>query len=113
MDGLSRGFMRDPVFRGLVEKDLANGQHRNETGNPSYFTTAFFHHPHELRNEISEVGFTVDAMIGLEGPVWCFADLDSWMNPADSTTLLSFIRQMETEETLVGSSDHIIIIGQK
>jgi ubiquinone/menaquinone biosynthesis C-methylase UbiE len=45
MDGFSRGFMRDPAFRKLVQTDLANGQHRNETNNPCYFTTAFFHHP--------------------------------------------------------------------
>jgi ubiquinone/menaquinone biosynthesis C-methylase UbiE len=113
MDGFSRGFMRDPVFRGLVERDLANGQHRNETKNPGYFTTAFFHHPHELKAEISEAGFTVSSVIGLEGPAWCLADLPSWMNPADSTTLLDFIRRVETEETLVGASAHIMVVGRK
>ncbi len=113
MDGLSRGFVRDPEFRRLVERDLANGQHRNETRNPNYFTTAFFHHPHELRTEISEAGFTINAVIGLEGPAWCLADLHSWMNEADSTTLLDLIRRVETEETLLGSSAHIMVIAQK
>jgi ubiquinone/menaquinone biosynthesis C-methylase UbiE len=113
MDGFSRGFMRDPVFRRLVETDLASGQHRNETNNPCYFTTAFFHHPHELRTEISEVGFRVNAVIGLEGPVWCLTELHAWNNQADSTTLLDFIRRVETEETLVGASAHLVVIGQK
>jgi hypothetical protein len=31
-----------------VTADLASGQHRNPTGNPAYFTTAYFHRPEEL-----------------------------------------------------------------
>jgi hypothetical protein len=113
MDGFACGFMRDPAFRRLVERDLANGQHRNETGNPSYFTTAYFHHPHELRAEVSEAGFTVNAVIGLEGPVWCCTDLQSWINQVDASTLLNFIRRVETEETVLGASAHLMAIGQK
>src|SRR5207249_8519643 len=31
-DGLWRGFLDDPVFQGIVQDDLTNGQHRNPTG---------------------------------------------------------------------------------
>src|SRR5580693_1915687 len=32
LDGIGRGFIRDPDFIGIVEQDLKTGQHRNETG---------------------------------------------------------------------------------
>ncbi len=52
LDGIGRGLIRDPDFVRIVEQDLKTGQHRNETGNLDYFTTAFFHHPDELRMEL-------------------------------------------------------------
>ena len=36
------------AFARIVEHDLATGEHRNDTSNPRYFTTAYFHHPAEL-----------------------------------------------------------------
>ena len=47
LDSLSSGFFSDPVFAPIVERDLADGQHRNPTPNPIYFTDAFFHRPEE------------------------------------------------------------------
>jgi len=32
----------DPEFSSILDRDLAEGQHRNPTGNPNYFTDAFF-----------------------------------------------------------------------
>ena len=52
LDGISRGLIQDPAFRRILDQDLKTGQHRNETGNPDYFTTAFFHHPDEFRAEL-------------------------------------------------------------
>jgi len=31
-----------------------DGQHRNPANHPSYFTTAYFHHPAELEAEVKE-----------------------------------------------------------
>ncbi|MGH3449276.1 MAG: class I SAM-dependent methyltransferase [Haloechinothrix sp.] len=45
LDGLAQGFLFDDRFRGIVERDLATGQHRNPTREPGWFTTAYFHHP--------------------------------------------------------------------
>ena len=41
LDGIARGLIRDPDFVRIVEQDLRTEQHRNETGNADYFTTAF------------------------------------------------------------------------
>jgi SAM-dependent methyltransferase len=42
LDGLYQGWLDDPLFRPIVERDLADGQHRNPdpVGRPEFFTTA-------------------------------------------------------------------------
>src|SRR5215213_10347328 len=62
-DGLLRGFLEDPGFEEIVERDVREGQHRNPTGRAEWFTTAYFHHPEELRDEVIEVGFRVEALV--------------------------------------------------
>ena len=50
LDGMARGYLADSVFARIVQDDLATGQHRNPTHHPAYFTTAYFHHPTELKD---------------------------------------------------------------
>ncbi len=52
LSGLHEGLFDDPVFERIVEQDLQDGQHRNPTNHPEYFTTAYFHHPAELQAEV-------------------------------------------------------------
>ena len=66
-DGLAREFLFDPEFRAIVERDLREGQHRNPRHRPHWFTTAFFHHPEELRAEVAEAGLEVVELVGVEG----------------------------------------------
>jgi SAM-dependent methyltransferase len=68
LDGIGRGLIRDPDFVRIVEQDLKTGQHRNETGSLDYFTTAFFHHPDELKMELIEGGFPAPRLCAIEGP---------------------------------------------
>src|SRR5262245_16010508 len=42
LDGLRCGCLDDPVFAAIMERDLTDGQHRNPTNHPAYFTTAYF-----------------------------------------------------------------------
>ena len=113
-DGLARGFVKDPRFFRIVQQDLKNGQHRNPTGNPHYFTTAFFHHPDELNSEIQDAGFAVPKFHGLEGPGWLVHDFDSiWNDPRLRARLLEVIRAMESEPTLLGQSGHILAVARK
>ena len=48
LDGLRGAVFEREEFARIVERDLADGQHRNETGIAAFFTTAFFHEPGEL-----------------------------------------------------------------
>ena len=68
MDGLRAGFLKDAAFADIVDRDLKDGQHRNPTSNPNYFTDTFFHHPDELRSEITDTGFELSGLYGIEDP---------------------------------------------
>ena len=76
LDGIRQGFLADPLFASLVEEALRSGQHRNPTGHEHYFTTAFFHHPDELRAEIQEAGFFDTRVIAIEGIGWLTSSRD-------------------------------------
>src|SRR5918997_515534 len=94
IDGLLRGFLLDPEFEGIVEHDVQEGQHRNPTERPEWFTTAYFHLPEELRGEVEEVGFAVETLIGIEGPAWAVPDLDAWLEaPRRRVKLLEVTEQ--------------------
>jgi ubiquinone/menaquinone biosynthesis C-methylase UbiE len=113
-DGLLRDFVKDPKFFRIVQRDLREGQHRNPTSNPRYFTTAFFHHPSELRSEIQEAGFESPQLYGLEGPGWLLPDFESyWNDPNLRARLLAIVRSVETEPTLIGQSAHILAMASK
>lgn len=66
-DGLARGYLFDPRFRLIAERDVQDGQHRNPTNHPHWFTTSYFHHPDELRAEAVEQGLEVVELVGVEG----------------------------------------------
>ncbi len=113
-DGLLRGFLEDPGFEEIVERDVREGQHRNPSGRREWFTTAYFHLPQELRNEATEAGFSVEALVGIEGPGWVLPDLDSWLeNASRRSRLLDAIRRVEAEPSLLGASAHILVVGRR
>jgi ubiquinone/menaquinone biosynthesis C-methylase UbiE len=68
LSGLAAGLLGDPIAAGIVAADLRTGQHRNPTGEPEWFTTAYFHHPEELRGEVCAAGFEVVEIAGVQGP---------------------------------------------
>lgn len=114
LDSLSSGFFSDPVFAPIVERDLADGQHRNPTPNPIYFTDAFFHRPEELASEITEAGFRVEEVLPVEGPGWLARDFDRlWNHPQQRERLLAAIRRVEHEPALLGVTSHLIAIASK
>jgi ubiquinone/menaquinone biosynthesis C-methylase UbiE len=57
IDGIANDLFADPVFRSIVAGDLAGGRHENPTNHPDYFTTAYFHRPEELGEEVYAAGF--------------------------------------------------------
>lgn len=115
LDGLRREMLEDAAFREIVARDVGEGQHRNPTGQPGYFTTAFFHHPEELRAEVQEAGFAVEELVALEGVAGVMPDaaVNAWMDDAERREwLLQALRAVEHEPSLVGMSAHIMAIGR-
>lgn len=110
LDGIGRGLIRDPDFIRIVEHDLETGQHRNETGRPEYFTTAFFHHPEELKMEMIEGGFPTPRLCAIEGPLWMVPES---ANAEEQEGLMVIMRKLENEGTLLGASAHIMGIATR
>jgi ubiquinone/menaquinone biosynthesis C-methylase UbiE len=114
LDSLVHGFFTDPNFAPILERDLEDGQHRNPTTNPQYFTDAYFHRPGELSRELQAAGFQVLEVLPIEGPGWLALEFDRlWNDPVQRERLLTAARKMEREPSILGASSHIMAIGRK
>ncbi len=114
LDGLFSGYLDDPAFAEIVARDLRDGQHRNPDDHPEYFTTAFFHLPGGLREELEAAGFTWERTLGIEGPGWLLADLDErWNDAGRRACLLDTVRALEERPELSGLSAHLMAVGRK
>ena len=113
MDGLLRGSLDDPAFEAIVERDLRDGQHRNPTGRPEWFTTAYFHLPDELAQEVAEAGLELQDVVAIEGPAWMVPDIEQRLaDPARRERVLRAIRRVETEPSLLGASSHLLAVAR-
>jgi ubiquinone/menaquinone biosynthesis C-methylase UbiE len=114
LDGLARKLSLDPRFVAIRDRDLVDGQHRNDTDHPDYFTTAYFHRPDDLRAELETAGFQDVRILGVEGPGWMLSDFDArWEDAPLRRDLLDVARALESEPSIVGVSAHLLAIGRK
>jgi ubiquinone/menaquinone biosynthesis C-methylase UbiE len=113
-DGLARGYLFDRRFRQIVERDLREGQHRNPTDVPHWFTTAYFHHPDELREEAEAAGIRVVDVVGVEGlAAWLPHLEERWGTAEAREVILYSARAAESELSLMGLSAHLIAVTCK
>jgi len=114
LDGLARGLSKDPAFRAMRDRDLVDGQHRNEAGNIQYFTTSYFHRPDELVTEIESAGFGDATVYGVEGPGWRLSDIETRVNDAAQwEDLMHVARAIEREPSIIGASAHLLGVGRR
>jgi SAM-dependent methyltransferase len=114
LDGLSRQFLLDPAFRAIVERDLADGQHRNPDHRPHWFTTTYFHHPDELGQEALAAGLEPVEVVGVEGVAGWFGCLfDRWDDPDVKETICFAARATESEPSLIGASTHLLMVARR
>ncbi len=110
-DGFVKAYFRDPRFRPLVERALADGAHQNVDSDRNWFTTAYFHHPDEIVAEVTDAGLIVDRRIAVESPLWIAGDqVDEIM--ADTDLLLEMLRRIEEEPSLLGASSHTLTVAR-
>jgi SAM-dependent methyltransferase len=111
LDGLLGGHLRDEEGWAMVQRDLAEGQHRPPPGRPALFTTAYFHRPDELRGEFEAAGFSLEGLFGIEGPGWLLEErLDDKLVRDD---VIRVARVLEQEPTVIGTSAHLLALGRR
>lgn len=114
LDGFYRGFVQDASFVSVIEEDLRTGRHHNPGRNPAYFTTAYFHHPEELPQELEEAGFAGCELLAVEGPFGCLPNFDEvWASDDLRERMLGFLKQVERDRTLIGASAHLLAHARK
>lgn len=114
ISALLEDFIVDPQFIPIYEQDLRYGQHRNPSGDPRFFTTAFFHYPQELIDEVKEAGFRLETLLAVEGPAYLLKNFEhQWQSPSIQDRIMRISRLVESEPTLWGVSPHIMAIGKK
>ena len=114
LDGLRGAVFEHDAFAAIVEQDLEDGQHRNDTGAADFFTTAFFHLPGELEAEVREAGFAVAGVFAVEGPGAFVPEFAKrWADPAARARLLDLVRRVEREPALLGASPHLLAVGRR
>jgi ubiquinone/menaquinone biosynthesis C-methylase UbiE len=114
LDGLRAGYLMDPAFAGMAVGDRRDGRHANPTGDPAYFTTAYFHRPEELAEECLAVGLDHEATLAVEGPGWLVPELDSWLaDAARRSVFLEGLAALEAEPSLLGASAHLLAVARR
>lgn len=112
-EDLAAGQRPGPSWMEDAVRLLSDGQYRNPTSNPDYFTTSYFHRPEELLSEISEAGLVSRELVAISGSVKLLPDLSQWLDTADSRNgMLSLLRLLEAEPSLIGMSQNFVSIAQ-
>jgi SAM-dependent methyltransferase len=117
LHSLIDGFFDDPAFSGVLARDLQDGQHRNTTGDPKRFTTAYFHRPEELAAEMRTAGLDVIELVPVEGPCWLAQGSEAgfsqcWSDPDRRKRLLELARTVEHDPMALALSQHILAISR-
>ena len=108
--GARRGWFEEG-FLSFVQEQIASGVHKTPPTRPDLFTTAYFHRPAELSEEVREAGFEVGGLVGLERPGWTVPDFEVAVTEPDKRErLLTLARILESIPDL---SPHILAWGSK
>lgn len=112
---ISQPLVDDPEFLQIVAGDLATGVHRNPTGRPGLFTTAYLHRPEDLAAEFRAAGLADVRLVAVEGVAgWCAATVVAVLrDPRHRDVLLDLLARLEHEESLIGASAHILAVGTR
>lgn len=105
-----------PVEPDHVERNTrftADGQYRNPSGDPARFTTSYFHRPEELTEEVENAGLHLRVLVGASGCVKLLPEFAQRLErPEQRERILSVLRLLETEPSILGMSQNFIAVAQ-
>jgi ubiquinone/menaquinone biosynthesis C-methylase UbiE len=110
LDMMRAGRLGEPKYR-PSDEELTTGKHVNPTGDPDYFTTAYFHHPDEIASEILESRLNPEGTFGVEGPGWLI--WDRWDDEGYRNSILIAARLLEQEPSAIGISSHLLTFARR
>ena len=100
----------DGVFD-RVESAVRTGVFPGHEG--GLFTTAYFHLPSQLRDEVTAAGFSDPEVLSIEGPGFLVPDFDDrWADPARREVLLRTARLIETHPDMLGAASHLLAVAR-
>lgn len=113
--GTENMLLTENTFMHMVEHELATGEHIRPDENTAYrgnLARAHFHRPAELREELTEGGFTNNAIHAVVGAAWIAPNLDAiWADPTAREALLRTVRLIDRHEDILGFSTHLLCIS--
>ena len=113
LDAVAQDYFALPGREAVVARTVTDGQHRNPEG-AGGFTTAYFHRPDELRDELREAGFALEGLFAVEGFAGFLPDFEKrWEDPRQRSDMLRVAEAFEAEENLLGASPHLLAVGRK
>jgi len=112
--GLVNWWIEDAGYLRMIERELEDGQHRPPPDWPGLFTTAYFHLPGELGDELREAGLEHEGTLAVQGPGWLVPGLEEkWANEDQREALLHVVRLLEKEPGAQAMTPHLMAVGRK
>lgn len=111
LEGFQYFLIDDEQFVKIIDENLTSGKHI--PGETTYFTTAFFHTPELIIEELKRAGFTDISLIPVEGFAQILDVNDLFNNQQRKELLLKYIKETENISSLLGVSGHFIAVGVK
>ncbi|EYB66486.1 hypothetical protein DEIPH_ctg103orf0006 [Deinococcus phoenicis] len=107
------GLDEEDYSRAIRERAYTSGLYLNPEGRPGFFTTAYFHHPADLEEELGAAGLRDVTLYALEGPASkLLADPALELSdPLRRDGLLTALRLVERDPALLGMSAHLLGVG--
>jgi hypothetical protein len=110
---LAGGTPLGPGWQDQAVQLLADGQYRNLNRDPSAFTTSYMHRPEDLTSEIKDAGLELCQFVAGSGNVKLLPDPSQRLDSPDSRDhVLSVLRLLEAEPSLIGMSQNFVAIAQ-
>lgn len=107
-------FLEEQPFRDMFVREIESGQHYKPEDYPYFLARAYFHRVDELEKEVISSGFILENIYAVEGPGWLIPEFDEvWQQAEKRNLVLETIRQVETEQSLIGLSPHYLAVAKK